>query len=27
VSEAQRQFDCNADVAATLWVLMQKGAL
>lgn len=27
VSEAQRTFDCNADVAATLWVLTQKGAL
>jgi hypothetical protein len=27
VSDAQRTFDCNADVAATLWVLMQKGVL
>lgn len=27
VSDAQRTYDCNADVAATLWVLAQKGAL
>lgn len=27
VSDAQRVFDCNADVAATLWVLQQKGVL
>jgi hypothetical protein len=27
VAEAQRVFDCNADVAATLWVLKQKGVL
>lgn len=27
VSDAQRKYDCNADVAATLWVLDQKGAL
>ena len=27
VSDAQRTWDCNADVAATLWVLAQKGAL
>ncbi len=27
VSEAQRKYDCNADVAATLWVLDQKGVL
>ena len=27
VSEAQREFDCNADVAAALWVLKQKGAI
>ncbi len=26
-SDAQRTYDCNADVAATLWVLNQKGAL
>ena len=26
-SDAQRTYDCNADVAATLWVLSQKGAL
>lgn len=26
-SDAQRKYDCNADVAATLWVLDQKGAL
>jgi hypothetical protein len=26
-SDAQRTYDCNADVAATLWVLAQKGAL
>ncbi len=26
-SEAQRTYDCPADVAATLWVLAQKGAL
>jgi hypothetical protein len=26
-SEAQRTYDCNADVAATLWVLQQKGKL
>ncbi len=27
VSDAQRKYDCNADVAATLWVLDQKGAI
>ncbi|MDP1915887.1 MAG: hypothetical protein Q8L14_06565 [Myxococcales bacterium] len=27
VSDAQRTYDCNADVAATLWVLDQKGAI
>lgn len=27
VNDAQRTYDCNADVAATLWVLNQKGAL
>jgi hypothetical protein len=27
VDDAQRTFDCNADVAATLWVLTQKGVL
>ncbi|MBE2251400.1 MAG: hypothetical protein IAE78_17805 [Myxococcus sp.] len=27
VSQAQRTFDCNADVAATLWVLEQKDAI
>ncbi len=27
VSDAQRKYDCNADVAATLWVLDQKGVL
>jgi hypothetical protein len=27
VSDAQRTFDCNADVAAALWVLQQKGQL
>ena len=26
-SEAQRTYDCNADVASTLWVLAEKGAL
>jgi hypothetical protein len=26
-SDAQRVFDCNADVAATFWVLQQKGVL
>lgn len=26
-SDAQRVFDCNADVAMTFWVLQQKGAL
>ncbi len=26
-SDAQRTYDCNADVAMTLWVLAQKGAL
>ena len=26
-SDAQREYDCPADVAATLWVLAQKGAL
>lgn len=26
-SDAQRTYDCPADVAATLWVLSQKGAL
>lgn len=26
-SDAQRTYDCNADVASTLWVLAQKGAL
>ena len=26
-SDAQRTYDCNADVAATLWVLAEKGAL
>ena len=26
-SDAQRTYDCNADVAATLWVLDQKGAI
>lgn len=26
-SDAQRTYDCNSDVAATLWVLAQKGAL
>jgi hypothetical protein len=27
VSEAQQQFDCNGNVAATLWVLFKIGAL
>lgn len=27
VDEAQRTYNCNADVAATLWVLQEKGAL
>jgi hypothetical protein len=27
VSDAQRTWDCNADVAATLWVLKEKGVL
>ena len=27
VSEAQRQFDCDGSVAATLWVLFQIGVL
>lgn len=27
VNDAQRTYDCNADVAATLWVLAQKGVL
>ena len=27
VSEAQRMFDCPAEVAATLWVLKQNGTL
>ena len=27
VSDAQRTYDCTPDVAATLWVLSQKGAL
>ena len=26
-SDAQRTYDCNADVAATLWVLAEKGQL
>jgi hypothetical protein len=26
-SDAQRTYDCPADVAATLWVLAEKGAL
>ena len=26
-SDAQRTYDCSADVAATLWVLAEKGAL
>jgi len=27
VSDAQREFDCSGDVAATLWVLMKNGNL
>lgn len=27
VDDAQRIYDCNADVAATLWVLAQQGQL
>ncbi|MGE0546095.1 MAG: hypothetical protein AB7O24_00255 [Kofleriaceae bacterium] len=27
VAEAQRQFDCDGNVAATLWVLVQLGVL
>jgi hypothetical protein len=27
VSDAQREFDCGGDIAATLWVLQQKGQL
>lgn len=27
VDDAQRVFDCNADVAQTLWVLKEKGVL
>lgn len=27
VEEARRTFDCTDDVAATLWILKQKGAL
>lgn len=27
VEDAQKLFDCNADVAATLWVLKEKGQL
>lgn len=27
VSDAQREFDCPGDVAATLWVLMKNGNL
>lgn len=27
VSEAQRQFDCDGDAAATLWVLFKLGVL
>ncbi len=27
VADAQRQFDCDANVAATLWVLFQIGVL
>jgi hypothetical protein len=27
VSDAQRQFDCDGNVAATLWVLFKIGVL